>query len=294
MDADAITRVRDFNRTVTQRIGALDDRYLARDRPLGEARLLWEIGEDGCDVRALRARLELDSGYTSRLLRSLESGGLVTVGPGPGDRRVRTARLTAAGRAERGLLDRRSDELAASLLEPLNAGQRERLVTAMGEVQRLLTAAMVQIAPADPDDVHARHCLREYSAELDRRFEHGYDPSNGIPLDAAGMRPPRGVLLVATLRSEPVGCGALKFHDGEPTELKRLWVAPSARGLGVGRRLLAELEARAAEHGDVVRLDTNRALTEAIALYRTSGYTEIAPFNDDVYPDHWFEKRLRP
>ena len=95
-------QVRSFNRTVTQRVGALDDQYLARDRPLGEARLLWEIGPEGCDVRALRARLDLDSGYLSRLLRSLEADGLVSVGRATDDRRVRTARLTPAGLAERG------------------------------------------------------------------------------------------------------------------------------------------------------------------------------------------------
>jgi DNA-binding MarR family transcriptional regulator/GNAT superfamily N-acetyltransferase len=293
MDPTMIERVRGFNREVTQRVGALDDRYLARARPLGQARLLWEIGEDGCDVRTLRSRLDLDSGYLSRLLRSLEDAGLVTLGPGERVRRVRTARLTAAGWAERAALDRGSDALAASLLEPLNPQQRERLVAAMGEVQRLLTAALVQIAPADPAGAHARYCMGEYAAELDRRFAHGYAPARAIPVDAAALRPPRGLLLVATLRSEPVGCGALRFHDDAWSELKRLWVAPAARGLGVGRRLMGELEARAAEHGDVVRLDTNGALTEAIALYRSSGYVEVAPFNDDIYPDHFFEKRLR-
>ena len=100
-------------------------------------------------------------------------------------------------------------------------------------------------------------------------------------------------MLVATLRSEPIGCGALKFHPRRPTEIKRMWVAPSARGLGVGRRLLAELEATAAAHGDrLVRLDTNGALTEAIGMYRSAGYLEVAAFNDEPYAHHWFEKRL--
>src|SRR3984957_11472593 len=139
MDVSMVSQVRRFNRTVTQRVGALDDEFLARDRPLGQARLLWEIGPDGNDVRALRARLDLDSGYLSRLLRSLEADGLVTVGPGGTDARVRTARLTSAGQAERAVLDQRSDELAASILAPLSARQRSRLITAMGEVERLLT-----------------------------------------------------------------------------------------------------------------------------------------------------------
>src|ERR671939_2169057 len=111
-----LEQVRSFNRLVTQSVGALEDHYLSRRLPLGEARVLWEIGPHGCDVRALRSRLELDSGYLSRLLRSLEEAGFVRVRPTPDDRRVRTATLTAAGRRERGLLDRRSDELAESLL----------------------------------------------------------------------------------------------------------------------------------------------------------------------------------
>ena len=121
---DRVAAVRRFNRTVTQRVGALDDRFLALERPLGEARLLWEIGPEGRDVRSLRSQLELDSGYLSRLLRSLERARLVDVEPSAADRRVRTARLTERGLAERALLDSRSDELAASLLAPLNGRQR--------------------------------------------------------------------------------------------------------------------------------------------------------------------------
>src|SRR4029450_154247 len=119
MAAGQVAQVRRFNRAVTQRIGALNEDYLARGRPLAEARVLWEIGEEGCEVRALRSRLGLDSGHASRLLRSLEADGLVEVGPGASDRRGRTARLTTAGLGERAELDRRSEELARSLLEPL-------------------------------------------------------------------------------------------------------------------------------------------------------------------------------
>jgi DNA-binding MarR family transcriptional regulator len=294
MAADAmIDRVRAFNRTVTERVGALDDHYLARDRPLGEARVLWEIGEQGCEVRILRSRLALDSGYLSRLLRSLEAAGLITVSASERDRRVRTARLTKKGRAERALLDRRSDALAWSMLEPLTDAERERLLLAMSEVAKLLTAGLVEIDTVDPTDHHAQHCLREYFAELDRRFDAGFDPVDSMPADPDEMRPPVGAFLVATMRGEPIGCGALRFHGDAPTELKRMWVAPTARGLGVGRRLLAELERRAAEHGSrTIRLETNRTLTEAIAMYRSAGYREVRAFNDEPYADHWFEKHL--
>lgn len=297
MDAEAVAQVRRFNRIVTQRVGALNDRFLSRDRSLGEARLLWEIGAgpDGRDVRSLRGRLGLDSGYLSRLLQSLQAAELITVGPNESDRRVRVARLTKRGLAERAVLDRRSDELAESILAPLSAGQRAKLATAMAEVERLLTATMVEIAPIDSTHPDARYCLDAYFAELDQRFETGFDPELSIPAGVAELRPPTGLLLMATLRGEPVGCGGLKFHDAEPTEIKRMWIAPTARGLGVGRRLLAELEAHAARHGaDTVRLETNRSLVEAISLYRSAGYVEVEPYNGEPYAHHWFEKRLAP
>lgn len=291
--AREIEQIRRFNRVVTQRVGALNDRYLARDRPLGEARVLWEVGEQGCDVRQLRSRLDVDSGYLSRLLRSLEAAGLVTVDASAQDKRVRTARLTVEGAAERAVLDRRSDALARSLLESLTDAQRHRLVAAMGEVERLLTAALVVIDVVDPAHHDAQHCLREYFAELGRRFDTGFEPSRSLPAPLPEMRPPAGLFLVASLRGEPIGCGALKFHGAEPAELKRMWVAPTARGLGLGRRLLIELEARVSGNGSrFVQLDTNRALTEAISMYRSAGYREVEAFNDEPYAHHWFEKSL--
>src|ERR671939_766870 len=104
MEDVIVAQIRRFNRVVTERVGALNDHFLGRERPLGEARLLWEIGLEGCEVRLLRARLGLDSGYLSRLLRSLEATELIEVSPSPGDRRTRVARLTAAGRRERAML----------------------------------------------------------------------------------------------------------------------------------------------------------------------------------------------
>jgi DNA-binding MarR family transcriptional regulator len=273
-----VEQVRSFNRTVTERIGALQDSYLASDRPLGADRVLWEIA-DGTDLRALRTRLGLDSGYLSRLIASLQREGLVETAPGE-DKRIRTVRLTAAGRAERDVLDRLSDALAEALLAPLSDGQRERLVEAMGTVERLLTAGLVQIAAENPASADAQHCLGEYYAELDARFEGGFEVGRSLPSDDA-------VFLLARLRGEPVGCGAFKVAE---SSVKRMWIAPSVRGLGLARRMLSELE-RYSETG-VARLETNRSLTEAIALYRAAGYVEVEPFNDEPYAHHWFEKRL--
>ena len=293
MASEQVEQVRRFNRTVTQRVGALDDHFLALDRPLGEARVLWEIGPRGGEVRALRARLGLDSGHLSRLLRTLEADGMVTVSAGEQDRRVRDARLTAAGRAELAELDRRSDTLAASLLEPLTAGQRERLVGAMRDVERLLTAAMVEIVPVDPEHPDARQCLRSYFAELERRSGAPFDPLVGSTAEPDELRPPNGEIVVAYLRAEPVGCGALKHTAPQTTDIKRMWLADAARGLGLGRRLLADLEARAARAGArTVRLETSNLLHEAIALYRSSGYEEVPAFNDEPFAHHWFAKRL--
>jgi DNA-binding MarR family transcriptional regulator/GNAT superfamily N-acetyltransferase len=293
VDAAATRQVRAFNRSVTQRIGALNDEYLARGRPLGASRVLWEIGAEGTDLRSLRARLDLDSGYLSRLVRSLEQDGLVALQPGAGDKRVRTVRLTDAGRAERDLLDRRSDDLASSLLVSLSDVQRGRLVEAMGVVERLLTAGLVNVDVEDPASTAARFCIESYFAELDTRFEAGFDPGRSISADVDELTEPAGLLLVARLRGEPIGCGALKLHGREPAEIKRMWVAPSARGLGVGRRILSELEERARLRGvRLVRLETNRTLKEAGGLYRATGYAEVEAFNDEPYAHHWFEKRL--
>ena len=114
-----------------------------------------------------------------------------------------------------------------------------------------------------------------------------------ISADPQELAPPRGLLILGRLQGRPVGCGALKFHNKEPAELKRMWIAESARGLGVGRRLLAELERHARKAGvKVLRLETNRALYEAIHLYRRSGYVEVEAFNAEPYAHHWFEKQL--
>lgn len=292
MDSTMVDRVRRFNRTVTQRIGALSDAYLSSDRPLGQARLLWEIGSGGCDVRLLRSRLDLDSGYLSRLLRSLENDGLVVVDQSGTDGRVRTARLTGAGLAEMATLSRHSDELATSILEPLSERQRTRLITAMVEVERLLVASTVEVSARDPRHPDARSCLRAYFSELTHRY-HGFDPARTTQVDDGELTPPAGLVLVATLHSEPVGCGVIKLPAGEPALIKRMWVAPSVRGLGLGRRILTGLEAHAAANGGrTVRLETNHALPEAISLYRSAGYHEVPPFSEEFYAHHWFEKPL--
>jgi DNA-binding MarR family transcriptional regulator/GNAT superfamily N-acetyltransferase len=293
MNSRQIEQVRTFNRMVTRRVGALEDSYLSRGRPLGEARLLFEVGAQGAEVRALRGRLGLDSGYLSRLLRSLEAQRLVAVDAQAGDGRLRRARLTRKGQAEFATYEALSDELAESILAPLDAARRERLVNAMAEVERLMRASAVELRIEPAASADARWCLGEYFAELARRFETGFEPAKSDPAREAEMTPPAGVFVVARLDGEPVGCGGLKRPDKTIGEIKRVWAASSVRRLGVGRRILRMLEAAAREQGLTrLRLDTNRALTEAQAMYRKEGYEEVAPFNDNPYAHHWFEKRL--
>jgi DNA-binding MarR family transcriptional regulator/GNAT superfamily N-acetyltransferase len=288
-----VEQVRRFNRVVTERVGALDDQFLGHSMPLGEARVLWEIGSDGCELRLLRARLGLDSGYLSRLLRSLQSSGLVRVAPGTHDRRVRVARLTAAGRRERAKLDEHSDERAMSLLEPLTDAQRQRLVAAMADVERLLITASVAIVPTDPEHPDAQYCLAEYVAELNRRSPRGFDPSVGATAHPHEVRPPAGQFYVAYLHGEATGCGGVKHHDDGPAEIKRMWIAPRARGIGLGRRLLDTLEQCARDGGATfAHIETSAVLGEALAMYRSTGWIEVAPFNEEPFADHWLEKRL--
>lgn len=293
MGPEPLSRVRRFNRQVVRRIGALDDHFLGRDRTLGESRVLHEIGPEGADLRELRARLGLDSGYLSRVVGSLAARGLVTLRPLPGDRRVRRAELTPAGLAEREAQDRLSDEAAEALLRPLSEGQRARLLAAMVEVEALLRAAAVRIERIHPADPDARRCIDRYFEELAGRFERGFDPGASIPAGDEELLPPRGAFLVASLDGEPVACGAVKAVAPGTGSVKRMWVAEAARGLGLGRRMLGALEEQARALGLVrLRLETNRSLVEAIALYRSSGYREVPAFNDDPYADHWFEKEV--
>ncbi len=244
MDMPLVEQVRRFNRTMTERVGALNDHFLRRTHPLGEARLLWEIGAEGMSVRELRRRLGLDSAYVSRLLSSLEKQGLIVVRASEEDGRVRVVRLTKAGVRERAELDQRADAFARSMLEPLSESQRVKLGTAMAQVERLLIASMVQISVADPASSEAQWCIQQYFMELGERFEMGFDPTVSRPAHAHELVPPAGLLLIARLREEPVGCGGLRFYEHAIGEIKRMWVAPRVRGLGLGRRLLLGTGAR--------------------------------------------------
>jgi DNA-binding MarR family transcriptional regulator len=326
--SDPIVVLRRFNRSYTQRIGVLEESFLGMGMPLGPARLLFEIGEATLPIsntgvvsgtglisaaeptplttQALRERLGLDSGYLSRLLRRLETDGLVRVTPDSGDRRRRQVGLTEAGRERWKELERRSDDQARLIVDPLTPRQRERLARALSEAELLVRAATVTFEPVDPASPMARDVVDRYFAEIGRRF--GFDSSGETEKDTKLLVPPTGVFVVAVSDGEPVACGGLQAIGsaadgpaaGDPTagrsgagELKRMWVHEDWRGAGLGSRLLRHLEDQARDLGhSVLRLDTNAALAEAIAMYQRAGYRAIDRYNDNPWATHFFEKRL--
>ena len=165
----------------------------------------------------------------------------------------------------------------------------------MPDVDRLTLASRVRVEIIDPRDNDVRYCLRSYFEELGHRFDTGFDPAQSISASDEEMTLPNGLILIANLLGAPVGCGALKFHfDTLIAEVKRMWVASDVRGLGLGRRLLERLSAEAPSRGMLIlRLETNRLLSEAKHLYETAGFVEVEPFNNEPYAHHWFQKDLR-
>jgi ribosomal protein S18 acetylase RimI-like enzyme len=154
-------------------------------------------------------------------------------------------------------------------------------------------ASAIEVEVVAPASADAEYCLSQYFAELTERFESGFDPVRSLAPTLDGFEPPAGSFLVIRLNGKPVGCGGFKRDAPDTAYLKRMWVARDARGLGLGRRLLAELEDRARALGyRRVRLETEKSLTEAQHLYRSSGYLEVPRFNDELYAHHWFEKTL--
>ncbi|WP_405587732.1 GNAT family N-acetyltransferase [Streptomyces sp. NBC_01092] len=290
VSAEQVTAFRRFNRYFTRRIGVLDDHYLGQDRPLGEARLLFEIG-DGVSLRELRSRLGLDAGYLSRMAKALQAQGMVRLSTHSQDSRLRMIELTPAGRVEVKEQNRRANVVVAGLLDGLSEPQRAELTGALTTAQRLLRLAGITVTLVDGAAPDALACLDAYAADLDERFPEGFDKDDLVrPEEVSGDA---GAFFVAYEEGRPVGCGALRRLEPGVGEIRHVWVSPTARRLGLARRLLAALEQEATtRHLTVVRLDTHAALTEAQAMYRASGYTAIPAYDDNVYASHWFEKRL--
>lgn len=283
--------LRRFNRTWTQRVGALDESYLGTGRPLATSRLLFELDPVApTSVTDLRDRLGLDAGYLARLLRRLEAEHLVSTVADPADRRRRLVGLTDVGREERDDLERRSAEAATGLLRPLTDRQRERLAEALGVADLLVRAATLELRRTRPDDPAVERALARYVAELADRFPAGFDPGPADPRDA------EATYVLATSDGEPVACGGVRPLGAGTTgtaEVKRMWVDAGWRGAGLGARLLAALEALAGDLGHTrVVLDTNTTLVEAVALYDRAGYRRIDRYNDNPHAEAFFAKDL--
>lgn len=278
-----VQTLRVFNRTWAQRVGVLQDSFLGTGRPLNLNRVVHEVGREGATVKDLRDRLDLDSGYLSRLLAALESDGLAAVEPDAHDRRRRVVRLTTSGEAAYDDLQRRSDEIADRLLAALDDRQRERLDEALRTAELLIRAATVRLVEVGADHPAAREAMQRYVAELAERFPGGFDP---------GRADDHGSFLVATSDGRRVAYGGVRDADGG-AEVKRMWVDPSWRGAGLGVRMLRELEDLARRQGHTrMLLDTNSTLVEAIALYEREGYTRIGRYNDNPYAELFFAKDL--
>lgn len=292
-ERDPVDVLRRFNRSFTQRIGVLDESFLGSGRSLGVSRLLFEIGATGADVAELRERLGLDSGYLSRLLRQLEGEGLVEVSAHVTDGRRRLVHLTPHGRTEWHRLDADSDQAAATLLAPLSERQQEEVAAALVVVERLLGAATATFDVADPASDPAQAAMQAYFDELDQRFSTGFDSTGATSSDIEALSPPTGTFLLVRSGTHTIGCGGVQALGDGVGEVKRMWIHPDWRGLGLARRLLATLEhhARGLGHRRIV-LDTNGELVEAVALYESAGYQPVPRYNDNPYAQHWFAKPL--
>ncbi|MAS43216.1 MAG: PadR family transcriptional regulator [Rhodobacteraceae bacterium] len=304
-DPGDIARLRRFNRAATSAAGVLDASFLGRGRPLGESRMLHALGPDGDEVGAARARLGLDSGLASRLLRSLEAEGLIETVRHPEDGRRRIARPTARGRAEFAAYERLSDAHASATIARFGRAAPD-LLAAMDRLACALGADRIALRVADPESPEAQACMAAYYAELDRRFASGFDVDSSGDPEAASMRAPRGAFLLAEFDGAAIGCAGLAGPETAPSaggegerkagrtgEVKRVWIAPQARGLGLSRRLMSATEDVARGLGMTrLRLDTNGALTEAAALYRRMGWREIERYNDNPYAELFFDKPL--
>ena len=274
-----IDRIRRFHRAVTRETGVMDQSFLGRGRPLGAARVLNAIGRGTNEVAAIRDYLGLDSGLMSRLLRGLEDEGLVATSADPADARRRVVVLTPKGQAEFDAYEAISNDRAGRMIA--THPNAEALIAAMDLIASALGRHAVELVETDPRSPEALYCLTEYFAELARRFERGFDVHLSKDPEATSMIAPQGGFFVAMSDGLPIGCG------------KRLWIAPSARGLGLAKRFMTRIEEAARTLGmTTLRLDTNSQLPEAVALYRRLGWTEIDRFNDDPYPDHFFEKHF--
>lgn len=300
MRVDAVRR---FNRFYTRRIGALRSGFVGSPYPLPEARLIYELGRRRrCTATELRAELDLDAGYLSRMLGSLGRRGLVRAERSREDARARLLSLTARGREAFALLDRRSRGEVSAMLRALAAPDRDRLVGAMRTVQLLLTnqePAEVLLRAHRPGDLgwvvqaHGELYAREYG--WGERFEALV--AEIVAGFVADFDARRSRCWIAELDGERVGSVFVVPASKTVAKLRLLLVDPRARGRGLGRRLVEEsIEFARAQGYRRLVLWTQSNLVAARAIYRACGFElrksePHAAFGVKLSGEYW-EKRL--
>jgi DNA-binding MarR family transcriptional regulator/GNAT superfamily N-acetyltransferase len=277
----SIAAVRRFNRMYTRRIGALQQGYMGSAFPLPQCRVLYELGQRGeATASELGAELDLDLGYLSRLLQSLRRQGVVQGEAAKEDaRRVRLS-LTAKGRKAYQLLDTRSRDLVAGMLGKLAEPEQTRLVGALQAVESVLEKKerRITLRPHRPGDMG-------WVVERHAALYHEQD-GWGAPFEAlvAGIvmeflerfDPRRERCWIAERNGERVGCVFVVRQGATTAKLRLLLVEPSARGTGLGRRLVEECIAFARAKGyKKLVLWTHAHLAAARAIYRKTGFKKL-------------------
>jgi DNA-binding MarR family transcriptional regulator/GNAT superfamily N-acetyltransferase len=298
----AVAAVRDFNRFYTGVIGLLQEGLLHTPYTLTEARLIFELAQaEVVEVAVLRRVLDLDAGYLSRLLARFEAGGLIRRERAPGDGRRQLVRLTDAGRAAFETLDGRSADEVGALLDKLGEADRRRLLGAMTTIRDLLGArpqagSALVLRPPDPGDLgwlvqrHGVLYAQEYG--WDTTFE-GLVAQ--IVADYCRAHDPRReAAWIAELDGAPVGSVMCVRDDDTTARLRVLLVEPSARGRGVGARLVAECLrfARRAGYSRIALL-TYDVLAAARRIYERAGFVLAAEhptraYGHDLVEQEWF------
>jgi DNA-binding MarR family transcriptional regulator/GNAT superfamily N-acetyltransferase len=278
-----IEKVRRFNRFYTRQIGVLDEGMLASPYSLTEVRVLYELAHrDQPTASAVGKALGLDAGYLSRILRGFQQRGLIESRPSPDDARQNLLRLSGEGRQVFGALDARSRDDVGAMLGRLPAADQGRLVGAMHAVETLLGAepepapkAAYVLRPHQSGDmgwiVHRHGVLYAHEHGFDERFEALV--AEIVAKFIRELDPARERCWIAERDGEFAGCVFLVKDSAEVAKLRLLLVEPSARGLGIGRRLVDECLRFARRAGyRKITLWTNDTLHAARRIYERAGF----------------------
>jgi DNA-binding MarR family transcriptional regulator/GNAT superfamily N-acetyltransferase len=296
-----IAVVRGFSRFYTRLVGLLNEGILKSEYSLTEVRILYELAHrDGLSASDLVRELGLDAGYLSRVLKRFEAGGLLARSPAPQDARQATLALTPAGRRAFRPLDRASRDEIAQMLQALTAPERDRLVQSMLVIERLLgdraePAVPYMLRPLQSGDIgwitHRQGVLYNQEYGWDETFEALV--AQILAKFVEEFDPRRERAWVAEREGEVVGSVFVVKESDTVAKLRLLYVEPSARGLGIGRRLVDECIAYARAKGyRRMVLWTNDVLASARRIYQAAGFQLVEQenhhsFGKDLVGQNW-------